>query len=271
MLKAEARGRAAARALIAELGERAATLERRHGRPACLAILSGADEASQRFVALKQAALAELPLDIEVIWLEEMADTAQAMAFIDTLNQRDDVDAIFLQFPLPARIDAEAAANRIRLNKDVDCSSAEGEARFLAGSGPYVPVAPRAALHLLQDALSDLAGKRIVLAGPDDPFMRALRALLQRAGVHVQSELRDVADALVVGEVLPKAGQLRQVVRLRVVLDAAYYLPPRSKEWLIELDGKVDLLLGQHGNVGPLTVAYLADATLQAAELYAAG
>ncbi len=269
MVKAEARGRAAARALIAGRGERATALERRIGRPARLTLLSGADAVSRRFVALKQAALADLPLDIHVAWLDETADTAQAIAQVEALNQRDDVDAIFLQFPLPAPIDAEDAANRVSLAKDVDCSSAEGEARFLSGSGPFVPVAPRAAQHLLHDALTDLMDKQIVLAGADDPFMRALGALLRRAGANVQRELRGAADALVVGEVLPPIEELRQIERLRVLLDAAYYLTPRDKGWLAELNGKVDLLLGQHGNVGPLTVAYLAEATLKAAELRA--
>jgi 5,10-methylene-tetrahydrofolate dehydrogenase/methenyl tetrahydrofolate cyclohydrolase len=267
-MKSAAQGRALADALIVPLQERAAVVAHARRRPATLAIVAAADEDGRRFVRIKQAALADVPLEIVPVWLTPDTTTADASAAIERLNARADVDAIFLQFPLPPAIAAQSAADAVQVSKDVDCSSRLAEGEFLAGGSAFVPVAPQAACHLLQHELGSLEGRSVLIAGSDDPFVRALRKLLQDAGARLALPSARSADALVITEVLPSPERLAEFERLGVLLDAGYYLPPRPQEWLSPaVRGRIGVLLTQYGNVGPLTVAYLAQATIRAAEL----
>ena len=259
------RGRELSYGIIAHVGPHAAAVASRLGRKPALAIIAGADEQSRRFVQIKQRLLGGMDVEIQPVWLEADADTAQTLQVIQRLNQRDDLEAIFLQFPLPEAIDANRVSNAIDPDKDIDCSSAVAEARFMEGTTHFVPVAPQAACMLLHDALGALTGRTVSIYGDDDAFARALRVLLSREHADVVASFAGT-DALVVTEQLPPPHMLAYAGQLSVILDAGYYLPPRTAEWLPpEIADRTRVLLKQYGNVGPLTVANLARATVRAA------
>ncbi len=259
------RGRELSYGIIAHLGPHAAAVASRLGRKPALAIIAGADEQSRRFVQIKQRLLGGMEIEIQPVWLEADADTAQTLEVIQQLNQREDLEAIFLQFPLPDAIDPNRVSNAIDPDKDIDCSSAVAEARFVEGTTMFVPVAPQAACMLLRETLGDLSGRKIAIYGDDDAFGRALRVLLSREHANVVATFAG-ADALVVTEQLPPPHMLAFAGQLLVILDAGYYLPPRTGEWLPpEIADHTRVLLKQYGNVGPLTVANLARATVRAA------
>jgi methylenetetrahydrofolate dehydrogenase (NADP+)/methenyltetrahydrofolate cyclohydrolase len=260
--------------MIARAAPQAAVVARKLGRKAALAIVAGTDVQSRRFVQIKQRLLSHLQIQINPYWLDVASETTEALALIDSLNGRDDVDGIFLQFPLPEAIDAQVVADAVHPDKDIDCSGAVAEAQFEQGVTRYTPAAPASACQLLEDALGSVAGRHVVIYGREDAFARALRILLQRDGAAVslipteadEVDVRD-ADALVVSQATPPAEALRATGRLAVILDAGYYLPPRSP-WLAGTAvSQSCILLKQYGNVGPLTVANLACATVRAAEL----
>jgi hypothetical protein len=156
--------------------------------------------------------------------------------------------------------------------QDRDCSSEEAEADFQRGASRYTPVAPLASLELLRDQLGSLTGRSVILYGDDDFFVRCLRTLLQNDGAVVRlfprqsNEPVGAADALVVSESLPPVAMLQSIERLELLLDAGYYMKPRPANWIPpEIAARIDIHLGQYQNVGPLTVAHLADATVLAA------
>ena len=259
------RGRELSYGIIEHLGPHATAVTSRLGRKPALAIVAGGDEQSRRFVQIKQQLLGGLEIEIQPVWLKADADTAQTLEIIERLNQRDDLEAIFLQFPLPEAIDADRVSNAIEPDKDIDCSSAVAEARFMEGTTVFVPVAPQAACMLLHDTLGELTGRAVSVYGDADAFTRALRILLRRESADVDGTIGE-AEALVVGEQLPPPEMLANAGAFSVILDAGYYLPPRASEWLPpEITDRTGVLLKQYGNVGPLTVANLARATVRAA------
>jgi methylenetetrahydrofolate dehydrogenase (NADP+) / methenyltetrahydrofolate cyclohydrolase len=265
-MRSVSRGRELARELIARMAPPV-------GAPT-LAIVAGDDAASQKFVQIKRDMLSGLSLRIEVGWLGQEASSNEAVRCVSGLNLRDDVDAIFIQFPLPPFIDGQAVADAILEQKDIDCSSAAAESRFLAGASDFEPVAPRAAFDLLADELNSIAGSHVVITGDDDPFTRGLERMLRTGEALVRriaadesaaTDIMKEADALVITEKLPNIAMLNQIERLQVLLDAGYFLPPRPPYWIpaAVLD-RIDTHLTQYGNVGPLTVAHLAAATIRA-------
>jgi methylenetetrahydrofolate dehydrogenase (NADP+)/methenyltetrahydrofolate cyclohydrolase len=267
-----ARGRLLAHAIIARVAREAAVVERKLGRKASLAIVAGADVQSRRFVQIKQQLLSGVPIQLAPSWLEPECGTAEALGLIGELNARDDVDGIFLQFPLPHEIAVQMIADALQSEKDIDCSGSGAEAQFERGDSPFTPVAPAAACQLLEDTLGSLAERRVMIWGTEAAFSRALAILLRRKGatIHAQGPgngegLRGVA-ALVVTEELPPSDVWREADDVAVILDAGYYLPPRPSTWLASWPAdRSCILLKQYGNVGPLTVANLATAAVRAA------
>jgi methylenetetrahydrofolate dehydrogenase (NADP+)/methenyltetrahydrofolate cyclohydrolase len=263
------RGRELARELIARMAPQA-------GMPT-LAIVAADDPASRKFVQIKRDMLSGFALRIEVAWLGEEASSNEAVRCVSGLNLREDVDAIFIQFPLPAFVDSQAVADAILEQKDIDCSSAAAESRFLAGTSDFEPVAPRAAFDLLHHELKSVAGRQVVITGDDDPFTRAFGKILRIAEASVTFVAADEsaasiaiknADALVITEKLPDNELLNQIDRLPVVLDAGYFLPPRPHNWIpAAVLNRIGTHLTQYGNVGPLTVAHLAASTIRAASI----
>jgi methylenetetrahydrofolate dehydrogenase (NADP+) / methenyltetrahydrofolate cyclohydrolase len=274
-MESSSRGRSLARAQIHELTADAARVRDEIGRKPVLAILAWDDQAGRKFVRIKQDALAAVDIEIRVSWLPESAETPAALQVLADLNAAPNVDGIFLQFPLPPGVDAHAASNAIVLDKDIDCSSDAAMLELSAGTSRYVPAAPAAARDLLLDELRSLRGWNVVLVG-DDHFTRALDLLLMDDGARVETVspedsgcggvLRD-ADAIVVTEALPHAATHRHIMRLPVLLDAGYYLPPRAPDFIPDsMRRRVAVHLTQYGSVGPLTVAHLAKWTIRAAE-----
>ena len=265
------RGRELARAMIARVQPHAAAVTRKLGRPATLAIVAGSDDDGRRFVQIKRDMLVGVDFSIEAVWVDEETSTAEALAIVADLNQRNEIDAIFLQFPLPAQIDAHALSNEIAIEKDIDCSSERAEEAFLTGKGEFIPVAPLAALDLLRHELGSLANRNVTVFGEEDPFSRALLELLRRDGAVAVTTLDASLDALVVIAALPGADEVAHIKRLAVILDAGYFLKPRRSDWVpASLRAHTTTYLTQYGNVGPLTVAHLTRTTIEAADLRAA-
>src|SRR3954447_11516982 len=78
-------------------------------RPAGLAVvLVGHNPASEIYVRNKVKACEELGLLSETLRPPETITTDEMLATIAELNQRDDIDGILVQMPLPRQIDSRA-------------------------------------------------------------------------------------------------------------------------------------------------------------------
>lgn len=271
----ESPGRMLARHHVLSLQPRAASVRDRLGRPATLAILAADDTVNQRHVEIKRNAFREAGLELRSIALAQETDTPALLHRIDALNRAGDIDAVFLQFPLPAAIDPVRCGDAVTPLKDIDAAGSYNLGRVLAGHARYVPAAPAAILTLLEHALGDLHARSIVLVGTDGVVERcvALLGIMKGATLCLlppaAEELPDYAagaDAVVITGDLPTADALRHVRNGAVLLDAGYFLPPRPRDWLPERTrAHLGAWLQQYGNIGPLTVAFLMESTLRAA------
>ena len=271
-MKHVTKGRELASVLLAQVALDAINVEHRIGRRAALAVVHSSDADARRFVDIKRDRLGPVNLDVRSVQFQPFTSQEEAAGQIARLNSDDSIDAIFLQFPLAYNLQPQALADSIALHKDIDCSSKEAEAVFHRGVSRFTPVAPLASLDLLREQLGSLTGRRVILYGADDFFARCLRTLLQNDGAAVRvlplhsSDPMGAADALVVSESLPPVALLESIDRLELLLDAGYYMKPRPANWIPpEIAARIDIHLSQYQNVGPLTVAHLADATVLAA------
>ena len=88
--------------------------------PKLAVILVGDDSASKVYVKNKSKACKDVGVEFEEILLDENTSMERLLEIIEKLNNREDINGILLQSPLPKGLDIQEAFNTIDPDKDVD-------------------------------------------------------------------------------------------------------------------------------------------------------
>ncbi len=249
--------------------------------PGLAVILVGDNPASQVYVRNKQKACEEVGFLSELIRLD--ADTSQEhlLSLIDDLNQREEIDGILVQLPLPEQIDEETVIERILPTKDVDGFHPYNVGRLVLRMPLLRPCTPKGVMTMLERTGVDLAGKDAVIIGQSNIVGRpmALELLMARCTITVcHSKTKDLegkirtADIVVAAVGRPNFVQGDWIKPGAVVIDVGINRLDNGK-----LCGDVDFEAAREvagwitpvpGGVGPMTIATLLENTLQAAKLH---
>ena len=103
-------GAAIAAAIKQEVAEEVKPLAAQGIRPGLAAVLVGHDPASEIYVRSKVQTCAELGLYSDLIKPPDTVTTEDMLDLVARLNDRDDIDGILIQLPLPKQVDAKVAA-----------------------------------------------------------------------------------------------------------------------------------------------------------------
>src|SRR5581483_1011517 len=106
--------------ILAELRPRVEELRREARAPGLAVVLVGHDPASEIYVRRKVETCAELGFYSEEIRPDPDICTADLLGIIEGLNQRQEIDGILVQTPLPKQIDSRRVLQSIAPEKDVD-------------------------------------------------------------------------------------------------------------------------------------------------------
>jgi len=271
----EARGRLLADSLVDQVRPEAAGFRVLAGRPATLAAATASDPAGLRFLQIKADAFGAAGLEVRACILTPGATTSEVLSQVHALNVDRNVDAIFLQLPLPVGVAAQRVADQIEPVKDVDAMGSASLGKVLTGGQLYLPATPAAVLLLLEDAMTTVRDRSVVVVGRDAVAERCIALLtITRGGTACVLPPDDLrlpdaaagADAIVITDALPPADALSHARNGAILIDAAYHRPPRPANWLPARARKqLGMILPQYRNVGPLTMALLMQATLRAA------
>src|SRR5438105_15202701 len=89
-------------------------------RPGLAAVLAGNDPASQIYVRSKVRACEQLGIYSDKLTPSDSVTTAEMLELVDDLNQREDIDGILVQLPLPPQVDSKRVLLAVCPEKDVD-------------------------------------------------------------------------------------------------------------------------------------------------------
>lgn len=154
--------------ILAEVEEEVKTLAAAGVRPGLAAVLVGADPASRIYVRNKTKACERVGIFSETITPAAASTTEELLAVVENLNNRDDIDGILVQLPLPSQVDSARVLTAVSPLKDVD-----GFHPFNVGalvtkrSGP-VPCTPAGLIQILRRSEIPIAGKHAVVVGRSD-------------------------------------------------------------------------------------------------------
>ncbi|HTR46938.1 MAG TPA: bifunctional methylenetetrahydrofolate dehydrogenase/methenyltetrahydrofolate cyclohydrolase FolD [Verrucomicrobiae bacterium] len=270
-------------------------------KPGLAAVLVGDNPASKVYVKSKIAACEKLGLASFHITPPATMTTAELLALIKELNERDEVDGILVQLPLPSQIDSKKVLEAIDPAKDVDGFHPVNVGHLVAGRPALVACTPAGVMEIFKRSNIPVEGANAVVVGRSDIVGKPMALLLLHANATVticHSKTRDLKDTIRRADIVVAAiGRAGMVTREHVrpgatVIDVGINRVNDAKqaedffaglpERLAEFRAKGTALVGDvhpdvaeiagaftpvPGGVGPLTIAMLMSNTVKAARL----
>lgn len=169
----------------AELAEEVKQLTTAGKRPGLAVILAGHDPASEVYVRNKVKACEQLGIHSEKLTPPDSVTTEELLAMVQELNQRDEIDGILVQLPLPRHVDSKKILLAVSPEKDVD-GFHPVNVGFLSTQRPgLVPCTPSGVMEILRRSHIPVEGQNAVVVGRSDIVGKPVAMLLLNASATV--------------------------------------------------------------------------------------
>jgi len=249
--------------------------------PGLAVVLVGENPASQVYVRNKRRSCEEVGFLSELHRLSGETSEAELLGLIDELNDREEIDGILVQLPLPDQIDEETVIERILPTKDVDGFHPYNVGRLVLRMPILRPCTPKGIMTMLERTGQKLEGLDAVIIGQSNIVGRpmALELLAARCTITVcHSRTKDLIEKASSADVLVAAIGRPEFIKSDWVKEGAMVIDVginRREDG--SLCGDVDFAGASEkaswitpvpGGVGPMTVSTLLENTLQARELH---
>ena len=260
-------GKVISQAVKDELKERVKS----EGIDASLAVIQvGTDPASTVYVGNKKKACEYIGIRSLAFELPEETSEEELLELVRELNEREDVDGILVQLPLPAHMDEDKVIRTIDPKKDVDGFHPQSVGALSIGQPGFVSCTPAGIIQLLKRSGVEIEGKECVIVGRSNIVGKPMALLMLRENATVTichsrtKHLKEVtkrADILIVAIGKPKFITKEYVKEGAVVIDVGIHRNENGK-----LCGDVDFedvepitsaITPVPGGVGPMTIAML--------------
>ena len=188
-------GAAIAAAIKAEVAEEVRGLSAKGIRPGLAAVLVGHVPASEIYVRSKVQACADLGIYSELITPPDTVTTEEMMDLVKSLNDRDDIDGVLIQLPLPHQVETKALLDAVLPEKDVDGFHPVNAGRLQAGRPSLAPCTPAGIIEILKRSGIAIAGQNAVVVGRSDIVGKPAAMLLLHENATVticHSKTRDL-------------------------------------------------------------------------------
>lgn len=242
-------------------------------------IIVGNNPASRTYVNNKKKACEAAGIVSEEYALPEETTQEELLALVRELNQKDSINGILCQLPLPKQLDEEAVIAAISDKKDVDAFSAVNVGHIMIGDYSFLPCTPVGIMEILRHYNIDVAGKECVVIGRSNIVGKPMAMLLlhQNGTVTIchskTKNLKDItsrADILVAAVGIPHFVTADMVKEGAVVIDVGMDRDENGKLCgdvdFAAVEPKASYITPVPGGVGPMTIATLLKNTVTAAK-----
>lgn len=244
-------------------------------------VLVGEDPASQVYVRNKKKACEYIGFCSVSYELSQKTSQAKLLELIEELNEREDIDGILVQMPLPEQIDEKVIIRAIRPSKDVDGFHPQNVGALCIGEPGFVSCTPAGIIQLLRRSGIEMSGRECVIVGRSNIVGKPMAMLMLRENATVTvahsktSDLKQVckrADILIAAIGKAKMITADYIKEGATVIDVGINRDPETGK----LQGDVDYEnVREHagaitpvpGGVGPMTIAMLMNNCYEAAAM----
>ena len=134
-------------------------------RPGLAVVLVGNHPASAVYVRQKVKACEEIGIHSETHTPPLMVSSRELVALVNELNQRDEIDGILLQLPLPSQVDVKQVLMTVDPAKDVDGFHPLNVGSLATQRPGLVPCTPAGILEILKRSRIPIAGQEALVVG----------------------------------------------------------------------------------------------------------
>jgi len=294
-------GSAIAAQIKQEVAEEVKRLAAQGVRPGLAAVLVGHVPASEIYVKSKVQTCRELGLYSDLLTPPDTVTTEDMLDVVRGLNDRDDIDGILVQLPLPRQVETKVLLDAVLPDKDVDGFHPVNAGRLQAGRPALAPCTPAGIIEILKRSDLPIAGQHAVVVGRSDIVGKPMAMLLLHENATVticHSKTRDLgavtreADILVAAIGRPGFVTPEMVKPGATIVDVGINRISTREEFDRYFAGNAKRLAGFEkrgstivgdvhpaayelagaytpvpGGVGPLTIAMLMSNTVRAAKM----
>ncbi len=247
--------------------------------PKLAVILVGDDSASKVYVKNKSKACQDVGVEFEEILLDENTSMERLLEIIEKLNNREDINGILLQSPIPKGLNIQGAFERIDCKKDVDGFNPVNVGKLMIGEDTFISCTPYGIIKMLEAYNIEIEEKHAVVIGRSNIVGKPLaQCLLQKnATVTIcHSKTKNIAEITKTADILISAVGKTNMVTADMVKDGTVVIDVgmnRNEEGKLVGDvdfenvkQKVSYITPVPGGVGPMTIAMLMNNVIKATE-----
>jgi len=270
------------------LSERIHALKEKGITPGLAVVLVGEDPASQVYVRSKTRTFKKLDLFTQTYRLPKDISQDNLLDLINELNNDNAYHGILVQLPLPKHIESDKVIHTIDPKKDVDGFHPENAGLLAIGRPRFIPCTPKGIMRILQQYKINLNGKHVVVVGRSNIVGRPLSILtsMKMDGANATTTIchsgtpniqyhTKTADVIIVALGVPSFLDQEMIKKDAVVIDVGInridadnqkgYKLVGDADWQ-SIEKKASAATPVPGGVGPMTIAMLAENTVEAAE-----
>jgi methylenetetrahydrofolate dehydrogenase (NADP+)/methenyltetrahydrofolate cyclohydrolase len=253
--------------------------------PTLAVIMVGNDPASEVYVGNKEKSAHAVGMNSIQFKLSADISEAELIFKIEELNNDKNVHGILVQLPLPKHIDAKKVIHKINYNKDVDGFNVINVGKLSIGEvegvdKAMIPCTPMGCIHLLKFVKGDnLAGLKTLVIGSSNIVGRPLTRLLMLENCTVtvaNSKTKDLKTECLQADVIFSGAGVPNLITKDMVKQGATIIDIGINrinigEGKYKITGDVNFeevkevasaITPVPGGVGPMTIAYLLQNTL---------
>src|SRR5437660_649887 len=164
--------------ILSELRPRIERITKQHRPPGLAVVLVGNDPASEIYVRNKIKTCGELGIYSEKLAPPDTVTTGDLLGMIEGLNQRNEIDGILIQVPLPPHVDKHRILSSVLPDKDVDGFHPVNIGNLVANSAGPKACTPAGIVEMLRRYEISIAGKNAVVVGRSDIVGKPMAMLL---------------------------------------------------------------------------------------------
>lgn len=270
-------GKGIAQEIRAELAKKVAEMTAQGNQPGLAVVLVGDDPASAVYVRQKRRACEEIGIRSVIHRLPADISQQELLSLVEECNQDKSIHGILVQLPLPDGLNEEEVIEAISPAKDVDGFHPINVGRLQIGKGGSIPCTPAGVVELVRRTGTPIEGKHVVVVGRSNIVGKPAATLFLQENATVticHSRTKDVAaecrraDILVAAVGRPRLVKKDWIKPGAIVIDVGINRVDGKLVGDVDFDEVKDVagaITPVPGGVGPMTIAMLMKATVEAA------
>jgi len=244
--------------------------------PGLAVVIVGENPASKVYVNSKVKTCGILGIYSEKHNLDSETTETELLKLIEELNEKEEIDGILVQLPLPKHIDEDKVIEAIKPEKDVDGFHPINLGKLVIGKNGFKSCTPYGIMELLKRYEIDLNGKDVVIVGRSNIVGKPLSLMLTNSNATVtlcHSRTKKLAQKTLNADIVIMAIGREKFLTEEMVKEGSIVIDVgMNRNKLGKLCGDVDfenvskktsLITPVPGGVGPMTIAMLMKNTVK--------